>query len=313
MGKIFVTGHRGMVGSALVRAFKEQSSDNQLLLASRDELDLLDQTSVEKFIEQERPDVVINAAAKVGGIHANNTYPADFIYQNLLVNTNLIHSAWKYGVNRFLNLGSSCIYPRACQQPIKEEYLLTGPLEKTNEAYALAKIAGLEMTRHYRNQYDVLFHSGMPTNLYGPGDNYHSENSHVLPAMIRRFHEAKEANADEVVIWGTGKPRRELMHVDDLASGVLFILGLEQPPDWVNLGTGIDHSILEIAELVKKVTGFQGRIVNDLTKQDGMPVKRLDVSLVNSLGLKASIPFETGVQSTYEDFLQALNKGTARL
>jgi GDP-L-fucose synthase len=313
MRKIFVTGHRGMVGSALVRAFKEESSDNQLLLASRDELDLLDQTSVEKFIEQERPDVVINAAAKVGGIHANNTYPADFIYQNLLVNTNLIHSAWKYGVNRFLNLGSSCIYPRACQQPIKEEYLLTGPLEKTNEAYALAKIAGLEMTRHYRNQYNVLFHSGMPTNLYGPGDNYHSENSHVLPAMIRRFHEAKEANADEVVIWGTGKPRRELMHVDDLASGVLFILGLEQPPDWVNLGTGIDHSILEIAELVKQVTGFQGRIVNDLTKQDGMPVKRLDVSLVNSLGWKASIPFETGVQLTYEDFLQALNKGTARL
>jgi len=313
MGKIFVTGHRGMVGSALVRAFKKQSSDNQLLLANRDELDLLDQASVEKFIERERPDVVINAAAKVGGIHANNTYPADFIYQNLLVNTNLIHSAWKYGVNRFLNLGSSCIYPRACQQPIKEEYLLTGPLEKTNEAYALAKIAGLEMTRHYRNQYDVLFHSGMPTNLYGPGDNYHSENSHVLPAMIRRFHEAKEANADEVVIWGTGKPRRELMHVDDLASGVLFILGLEQPPDWVNLGTGIDHSILEIAELVKQVTGFQGRIVNDLTKQDGMPVKRLDVTLVNSLGWKASMPLEKGVQSTYEDFLQALKNGTARL
>ena len=313
MGKIFVTGHRGMVGSALVRAFKEESSDNQLLLASRDELDLLDQTSVEKFIEQERPDVVINAAAKVGGIHANNTYPADFIYQNLLVNTNLIHSAWKYGVNRFLNLGSSCIYPRACQQPIKEEYLLTGPLEKTNEAYALAKIAGLEMTRHYRNQYNVLFHSGMPTNLYGPGDNYHSENSHVLPAMIRRFHEAKEANANEVVIWGTGKPRRELMHVDDLASGVLFILGLEQPPDWVNLGTGIDHSILEIAQLVKKVTGFQGQIVNDLTKEDGMPVKRLDVTLVNSLGWKALIPFEKGVQSAYEDFLQALKNGTARL
>ena len=313
MGKIFVTGHRGMVGSALVRAFKKQSSDNQFLLAGREELDLLDQTSVEKFIERERPDTVINAAAKVGGIHANNTYPADFIYQNLLVNTNLIHSAWKCGVNRFFNLGSSCIYPRDCQQPIKEEYLLTGPLEKTNEAYALAKIAGLEMTRHYRNQYNVLFHSGMPTNLYGPGDNYHSENSHVLPAMIRRFHEAKEANANEVVIWGTGKPRRELMHVDDLASGVLFILGLEQPPDWVNLGTGIDHSILEIAQLVKKVTGFQGQIVNDLTKQDGMPVKRLDVTLVNSLGWKALIPFEKGVQSAYEDFLLALKNGTARL
>ena len=313
MGKIFVTGHRGMVGSALVRAFKKQSSDNQFLLAGREELDLLDQTSVEKFIERERPDTVINAAAKVGGIHANNTYPADFIYQNLLVNTNLIHSAWKYGVNRFFNLGSSCIYPRDCQQPIKEEYLLTGPLAKTNEAYALAKIAGLEMTRHYRNKYNVLFHSGMPTNLYGPGDNYHSENSHVLPAMIRRFHEATEANANEVVIWGTGKPRRELMHVDDLASGVLFILGLEQPPDWVNLGTGIDHSILEIAQLVKKVTGFQGQIVNDLTKQDGMPVKRLDVTLVNSLGWKALIPFEKGVQSAYEDFLQALKNGTARL
>ena len=313
MGKIFVTGHRGMVGSALVRAFKKQSSDNQFLLAGREELDLLDQTSVEKFIERERPDTVINAAAKVGGIHANNTYPADFIYQNLLVNTNLIHSAWKCGVNRFFNLGSSCIYPRDCQQPIKEEYLLTGPLEKTNEAYALAKIAGLEMTRHYRNQYNVLFHSGMPTNLYGPGDNYHSENSHVLPAMIRRFHEAKEANANEVVIWGTGKPRRELMHVDDLASGVLFILGLEQPPDWVNLGTGIDHSILEIAQLVKKVTGFQGQIVNDLTKQDGMLVKRLDVTLVNSLGWKALIPFEKGVQSAYEDFLLALKNGTARL
>ena len=313
MGKIFVTGHRGMVGSALVRAFNGQSTGNQLLLASRDELDLLDQASVEKFIEQESPDIVINAAAKVGGIHANNTYPADFIYQNLLVNTNLIHSAWKHGVSRFLNLGSSCIYPRDCEQPIKEEYLLTGPLEKTNEAYALAKIAGLEMTRHYRNQYDVLFHSAMPTNLYGPGDNYHSENSHLLPALIRRFHEAKEANADEVVIWGTGKPRRELMHVDDLASGVLFILGLKQPPDWVNLGTGIDHSIIEIAEIVRQVTEFQGRIINDFTKQDGTPVKRLDVTLVNSLGWKARIPFEQGVRLAYEDFLQALKNGTARL
>ena len=216
-------------------------------------------------------------------------------------------------VQKLLFLGSSCIYPREVEQPMREDALLTGVLEPTNEPYAIAKIAGIKMCESYNRQYGRDYRSVMPTNLYGPGDNYHSENSHVLPAMIRRFHEAKEANADEVVIWGTGKPRRELMHVDDLASGVLFILGLEQPPDWVNLGTGIDHSILEIAELVKQVTGFQGRIVNDLTKQDGMPVKRLDVTLVNSLGWRASIPFETGLQSAYEDFLQALKNGTARL
>ena len=313
MGKIFVTGHRGMVGSALVRAFKKQSSDNQFLLAGREELDLLDQTSVEKFIERERPDAVINAAAKVGGIHANNTYPADFIYQNLLINTNLIHSAWKYGVNRFFNLGSSCIYPRDCQQPIKEEYLLTGPLEKTNEAYALAKIAGLEMTRHYRNQYNVLFHSGMPTNLYGPGDNYHSENSHVLPAMIRRFHEATEANANEVVIWGTGKPRRELMHVDDLATGVLFLLGCDSPPDWINLGTGVDHSIQEIANMVKETVGFSGDILNDTSKPDGMPLKRLDVTRAKKLGWEAKISLEEGIITAYDDFLKSLKADTARL
>ena len=200
MERIFVSGHRGMVGSALVRALRKKESECDLILATRDQLDLLDQSSVRNFLEEEKPDVVINGAAKVGGIHANDTYPAEFIHQNLLVNTNLIHSAWEIGVKRFLNLGSSCIYPCASKQPIKEEYLLTGPLEKTNEAYALAKIAGLEMCRHYRNQYGVLFHSVMPTNLYGPGDNYHAENSHVLPSMIRRFHEAKEAKADEVLI-----------------------------------------------------------------------------------------------------------------
>jgi GDP-L-fucose synthase len=313
MPQIFVSGHRGMVGSALVRALRAQNSENQLLLADRTELDLLNQAAVESFIEKHRPDIVINAAAKVGGIHANDTYPAEFIHQNLLINSNLIHAAWQSGVGRFLNLGSSCIYPRACPQPIKEEYLLTGLLEKTNEAYALAKIAGLEMCRHYRNQYGALFHSAMPTNLYGPGDNYEGINSHVLPALIRRFHEAKENGLSEVVIWGSGKPRRELMHVDDLARGVLFLLQFEEPPDWVNLGTGIDHSIEEIAELVKQAVGFQGNILKDETKPDGMPVKRLDVSLINSLGWQANTALEDGVPLAYEDFLRGLSAGTTRL
>jgi len=313
MEKIFVTGHRGMVGSALVRALRKKESEFDLILATRDQLDLLDQSSVRNFLEEKKPDVVINAAAKVGGIHANDTYPAEFIQQNLLINTNLIHSGWENGVKRFLNLGSSCIYPCASKQPIKEEYLLTGPLEKTNEAYALAKIAGLEMCRHYRNQYGVLFHSAMPTNLYGPGDNYHGENSHVLPAMIRRFHDAKGADAEEVMIWGTGKPRRELMYVDDLAKGVLFLLKQEDPPDWVNLGTGVDHSIIEIAGLVKQAIGFNGKIVHDLSRPDGMPLKRLDVSLATTLGWSAEIQLENGVKLAYEDFLKGISAGTTRL
>jgi len=313
MAGIFITGHRGMVGSAILRAYIKAGGDDEYILAPRNDLDLLNQSAVEQFIESKKPDVIINAAAKVGGIHANDTYPAEFIHQNLLINTNLIHAAWKHGVKRFLNLGSSCIYPRACPQPIQENYLLTGPLEKTNEAYALAKIAGLEMCRHYRNQYGVLYYSAMPTNLYGPGDNYHQENSHVLPALIRRFHVAKESGAKEVTIWGTGNPRRELMHVDDLADGVLFLLRLENPPDWVNLGTGVDHSILEIANLVKGVIGFDGEITHDLTKPDGMPVKRLDVSLANSLGWNAKIKLENGISSAYEDFLSGLESGSTRL
>ena len=313
MPKVFITGHRGMVGSALVRAVEQNCPTWTLLLADRKQLDLLDQTSVEQFLSEERPDFVINAADKVGGIYANSTYPAEFIHQNLILNANLIHSAWKNGVSRFLNLGSSCIYPCRAEQPIKEEYLLTGSLEKTNEAYALAKIAGLEMCRHYRKQYGVLFHSAMPTNLYGPGDNYHSENSHVLPALIRRFHEAKLNDLEEVVIWGTGSPRRELMHVDDLASGLLFLLENESPPDWVNLGTGVDHSIQQISNLVKEVVGYEGAISNDLSKPDGMPLKRLDVSLAEKLGWKAKIRLEEGLLRTYEEFCDSLANNTARL
>lgn len=313
MPKVFITGHRGMVGSAIVRACQKVKPDWSLILADRNTLNLIDQKAVEEFLISTKPDIIINAAAKVGGIHANSTYPAEFIQQNLAINLNLIHGAWQSGVTRFLNLGSSCIYPAQSSQPIREEYLLTGALEKTNEAYALAKIAGLEMCKHYRNQYGVNFHSAMPTNLYGIGDNYHAQNSHVLPALIRRFHEAKQLDLAEVTIWGTGKPRRELMHADDLAAGVLFLLEIDSPPDWVNLGTGIDHSIQEIAELVRKTVGFEGQIKNDLSKPDGMPLKRLDVSLAESLGWTSNVSLEEGIESAYQDFQQSLEDNTARL
>jgi GDP-L-fucose synthase len=312
MSKIFVTGHGGMVGSAILRALAHSEAEWEILTRSRAELDLCDQSAVDAFIESEKPGFIINAAGRVGGIHANNTYPAEFIRENLMINANLIHSAWKHRVGRFLNLGSSCIYPRDAEQPLREDALLTGPLEPTNSAYALAKIAGLEMCRHYRVQYGVLFHSAMPTNLYGPGDNYHLENSHVLPALINRFHDAKERGLPEVCIWGTGKPRRELLHVDDLAAGLLHLLGVDNPPDWVNLGTGKDQTILELAKMVGEEVGFAGEITHDLSKPDGTPIKRLDTSLMDSLGWSSSIKLREGIEKTYDDFKERLRGGTLR-
>ncbi len=301
-----------MVGSALVRA-AEKGDHGEIITATRSELDLTSQLAVAEYLNQHRPDQVIVAAAKVGGIHANNTYPAEFIYENLAIASNLIHSSHVAGVGRLLFLGSSCIYPKFAPQPMPESCLLQSELEPTNEAYAIAKIAGLKLAQYYRQQYGVMFHSAMPTNLYGPGDNYHPENSHVLPALIRRFHEAREAGVESVTIWGTGTPRREFLHVDDLASACFHLLGHENPPDWVNLGTGQDIAIIDLAHLVAEVVGFGGRIETDPTKPDGTPRKLLDVSLMESLGWKAKIDLRDGIAAAYKDFLQSMASQSARL
>lgn len=300
-----------MVGSALMRAL-QISGSSQLLTAGRSELDLTRQRDVEDYLDAHRPEVVIVAAAKVGGIHANSTYPADFIYENLMIAANLVHGSFKAGVKRVLFLGSSCIYPREAPQPMTEDCLLTSPLEKTNEAYAIAKIAGLKLCQHYRTQHGVLYHSAMPTNLYGPGDNYHPENSHVIPALIRRFHEAKLNGAPEVVVWGTGKPRREFLHVDDLAQGCLHLLDLDNPPDWVNLGSGEDLPIGELAALVAEVVGYPGRLAFDTSKPDGTPRKLMDVSRMKALGWAPKISLREGLTEAYADFQRSLASGTAR-
>jgi GDP-L-fucose synthase len=305
-GSVFVAGHRGMVGGALVRAL-EKKGDTRVITATRGELDLVNQQAVNVFMREKKPDVVIVAAARVGGIHANSTYPADFIYENLMIATNTIHAAWQSGVRRLLFLGSSCIYPRLAPQPMPEDCLLTSPLEITNEAYAIAKIAGLKLCQHYRAQHGVLYHSAMPTNLYGPGDNYHPENSHVIPGLIRRFHEAKVSGAPEVPVWGTGSPRREFLHVDDLAAGCLHLLAQENPPDWVNIGYGSDITIREAAELVKKAVGYTGDIVFDTTKPDGTPRKLMDSTRIHKLGWQARIPLEEGLKGVYQDFLRRMN------
>ena len=309
--KLFIAGHAGMVGGALVRRFRNEPNTT-LLLRTRKELDLTDPAQVLAFYQKEKPDVAVIAAAKVGGIHANNTFPAQFLHENLAIAMATIDGAYKAGVKRVLFLGSSCIYPKLAAQPITEDSLLTGALEPTNEAYAIAKISGLKYCQYYRKQYGITYHSAMPTNLYGPGDNYHLQNSHVLPALIRKFHEAKEAGRGEVVAWGTGSPMREFLHVDDLADASAFLLKLETPPDWINVGTGTDVTIRELTETVAQVTGFKGQIVWDKTKPDGTPRKLMDGSKLATLGWKAKISLQKGVEMTYQSFLAEKAAGTLR-
>ena len=311
MKKIFVAGHSGMVGSAICRQLQKKS-DVEIVTRTRAELDLCDQTSVHQFMKTERLDEVILAAAKVGGINANNTYPAEFIYQNLQIQNNIIHAAHTNDVQKLLFLGSSCIYPRHVQQPMREDALLTGVLESTNEPYAIAKIAGIKMCESYNRQYGRDYRSVMPTNLYGPGDNYQRENSHVVPALIRRFHEAKENNNDEVVVWGSGAPKREFLFVDDMAEASLFVHNLvhtiyaentEPMLSHINVGTGVDVTIKELAQTVKEVVGFNGEIIFDKSKPDGTMRKLMDVSKLCELGYVATIGLRAGLELTYTDFL----------
>ncbi len=299
--KIYVAGHRGLVGSAIVRKLEEEGYNN-IVVKTHAELDLTRQKEVEDFFETEKPEYVFLSAAKVGGILANSTYPAEFIYNNLMIETNIIHSAYKTGVKKLLFLGSSCIYPKFAEQPIKEEYLLTGSLEETNEAYAIAKITGIELCKFYRRQYGCDFISAMPTNMYGLNDNFDLNSSHVMPALIRKFHEAKINGDKEVVMWGTGKPKREFLYSDDLASALLFLMNNYRDEIHVNVGTGEDVEIGELANIIKKVVGFDGEIVNDLSKPDGTPRKVMDVSKLHNMGWKHRVELEEGIRNVYEWF-----------
>ena len=305
--KIYVAGHNGMVGSAIVRALQKQGFENLVYRTSK-ELDLRNQEAVDQFFSEEKPHYVFLAAAKVGGIVANNTYRAEFLYDNLMIVSNIVHSAHAHGVTKQLFLGSSCIYPKMAPQPIKEEYLLTGPLEYTNEPYAIAKIAGIKLCESYRDQYGADFISVMPTNLYGINDNYHPENSHVLPALIRRFHEAKMNGLKEVMIWGSGTPKREFLYADDLADACLFLMEEYSGKEIVNIGCGEDLSIRELAELVKEVTGYAGNLVFDTSKPDGTSRKLLDVSKINALGWRYKTSLREGMNMAYQDFLTKTQK-----
>jgi GDP-L-fucose synthase len=299
--KIYIAGHSGLVGSALLRLLQQKGFTN-IITSSSKEMDLRNQEAVRIFFEKEKPQYVFLAAAKVGGIIANNTYPAEFIYDNLMMESNIIHESYRNAVSKLLFLGSSCIYPKLAPQPLKEEYLLSGYLEKTNEAYALAKIAGISLCQSYQKQYGCRFISVMPTNLYGPGDNYDLQNSHVLPALIRKFHEAKIKGEDKVTVWGSGNPRREFLHVDDLAKACFFLMQEYEQPGIINIGSGKDNSIAEIAKLIKDITGFTGELVFDVSKPDGTPRKLLDVDKINALGWQAEIKLEEGIKRTYKDF-----------
>jgi GDP-L-fucose synthase len=301
--KIYVAGHRGMVGSAIVRKLQEQGHTNIIMRTSA-ELDLRNQQAVNAFFEKERPEYVFVAAAKVGGILANNTYRAEFLYDNLMIQSNVIHASYLQGVKKLMFLGSSCIYPKLAPQPLKEEYLLTGELEPTNEPYAIAKIAGIKMCDAYRHQYGCNFISVMPTNLYGPNDNYDLQSSHVLPALIRKFHEAKVNNAPSVVIWGSGSPRREFLHADDLADACYFLMQRYNEPGFVNIGTGEDIPIKDLALLIKEIVGYTGKLEHDLSKPDGTPRKLMDVQRLHSLGWKAKIGLREGIEKVYHEFSQ---------
>ena len=311
MPKLYVAGHRGMVGGAILRQL-HASGNTDIVTRTHSELDLTNQSAVREFMQAEKPDVVILAAARVGGIHANNIYPADFIYDNLMMECNVIHQAFDAGVIRLLQLGSSCIYPRDVRQPMREDALLTGTLEPTNEPYAIAKIAGIKLCESYNRQHGVDYRSVMPTNLYGPGDNFHPQNSHVMPALLRRFHEATQQNSDDVVIWGSGTPRREFLHVDDMAAASLYVLGLTKEDydaqtspmlSHINVGTGSDIAILELAQLIARVTGFKGKITTDPSKPDGTPRKLMDVNRLTTMGWQAQIDLEQGITETYHWYL----------
>lgn len=310
--KIYIAGHRGLVGSAIVRELEQRGFAN-LIFRTHNELDLTNQSEVQNFFKQEKPDYVILAAAKVGGIYANNSYPADFIYQNMMIEANVIHTSYQYGVKRLLFLGSTCIYPREVEQPMREDALLTGLLELTNEPYAIAKIAGIKLCESYNRQYDTDFRSVMPTNLYGINDNFHPDNSHVIPALMQRFHQAKIDNDEEVLVWGTGNAMREFLYVDDMAQASLFVLELDEQTykgntqpmlSHINVGTGKDVTIREVAETMRQVVGYKGKIIFDRTKPDGAPRKLIDITKLKNMGWEYSGDLEDGLLSTYEWFLE---------